>query len=240
MTNAEPEPPIRDAATLVVVDRSTRMPRILMGRRRPDQVFLPNKFVFPGGRVDPDDAHAPSLDEPDAAEARLLALPRAGHDPYPPHHVRALALAAIRELFEETGLAAGVRAKAPDVDVPAGWAAFVDTGVLPRFGGVHFVLRAITPRARPRRYDTRFFLMDAREIALQTAVIDDELSEIGWYSLDKLDALDVPGITRIVIRELRPLLDAPLEPAESRRVPFYFEQENVQHRAELSLAPPRP
>lgn len=241
MTSGDRGPPIRDAATLVVVDRSTPTPRILMGRRRPDQVFLPNKFVFPGGRVDADDARAPSVDEPDAAEAQLLALPRAGHEPYPHDHVRALALAAIRELYEETGLVAGVRStEISDVAVPTGWTAFLRQGVLPRLRGLHYILRAITPTARPRRYDTRFFLMEADEIVVRTAVTDDELSEIGWYSVDALDDLDVPSITRMVIRELRPLLACRLAPARDRRVPFYFEQDNVLQRAELSLAEARP
>jgi 8-oxo-dGTP pyrophosphatase MutT (NUDIX family) len=243
MVDADPGPPIRDAATLIVVDRTADVPRVLMGRRRPDQIFLPNKFVFPGGRVDDADASAPSIDELDDAEARLLALPRAGLAPSTVAAVRALALAALRETFEETGLAVGVRvasAQMSGAPKPPAWGPYLDHGVVPRLAGLRFFLRAITPRARPRRYDTRFFLMDAAEIAVRTAATDEELSEIGWYGLDTLDRMDVPSITRIVIGELRDCLASGLQSADQRRVPFYFEQNGVLHRAELSLAPARP
>ena len=45
----------RDAATLIIVDQGPGGPRVLMGQRRMDQVFMPGKFVFPGGRVDAED-----------------------------------------------------------------------------------------------------------------------------------------------------------------------------------------
>jgi 8-oxo-dGTP pyrophosphatase MutT (NUDIX family) len=243
MIDTDPGPLIRDAATLIVVDRTADVPRVLMGRRRADQVFLPNKFVFPGGRVDDADALAPSVDELDPAEARLLALPRAGFAPYPAEAVRALALAALRETFEETGIAAGVHAASAGISNasrPPPWVPYLDNGVVPRLAGLRFFLRAITPRARPRRYDTRFFLMDAAEIAVRVATTDEELSEIGWYRLDTLEQMDVPSITRIVIGELRACLASGLQPADQRRVPFYFEQNDVMHRAELSLVPARP
>src|SRR5204863_1967999 len=45
----------RDAATLIIVDNSSGEPRVLLGRRRLDMVFMPGRYVFPGGRVDPAD-----------------------------------------------------------------------------------------------------------------------------------------------------------------------------------------
>ena len=53
----------RDAATLVIVDTTSGEPRLLMGKRRATQVFMPNKVVFPGGRVDDDDRAVESADE---------------------------------------------------------------------------------------------------------------------------------------------------------------------------------
>ena len=45
----------RDAATLIIVDSSSGEPKVLLGRRRMDMVFMPGRYVFPGGRVDPAD-----------------------------------------------------------------------------------------------------------------------------------------------------------------------------------------
>ncbi len=146
----ENDQPIRDAATLVILDRTGHEPRVLLGRRRPDQVFLPNVFVFPGGRVDDEDALAPSIDELPADEAALLSLPRDGHAPYSSAFVRSLALAAVRETFEETGLAAGVRVtQAINDGAPQSWCGFMATGVMPRLKPLNFFLRAITPPQSP-------------------------------------------------------------------------------------------
>ena len=232
--------PIRDAATLVILDRSGHEPRVLLGRRRPDQVFLPNVFVFPGGRVDDEDALAPSIDELSTDEAALLSLPRDGHAPYSGAFVRSLALAAVRETFEETGLAAGVRVTQAIKDgAPQSWCGFMATGVVPRLEPLNFFLRAITPPRRPRRYDTRFFLVDASEIAFRGQATDDELSEVDWFVFPALQALDVPRMTRIVIKELERLVVDGLKPAAERRVPLYSEQNGVMNRAELSLAAAR-
>lgn len=213
-----------------------------MGRRRPDQVFLPNVFVFPGGRVDPGDGVVPSVDELHEAEAALLALPGAGHEAYEREAVRAFALAALRETFEETGFAIGGQAaeigSAAREGLPKGWEAFFASGVQPRLSGIQFFLRAVTPPGRPRRYDTRFFLADARAIAFQGGAIDDELSEIGWFGLDSLQNLEVPTMTRRVIGELTRVAAEGLATASSRAVPFYQWQDGAMCRTELSLTAP--
>lgn len=231
-------PPIRDAATLVIVDRQGGEPRILLGRRRPDQVFLPNVFVFPGGRADDDDKVAPSADELAEAETALLQIPAGpGTEAHSPAHARGLALAAIRETYEETGLLAGVQSlPVPSrEDLSPAWAAFAKHGVLPQLSRLQYFLRAITPRARPRRYDTRFFLVDASAIAAKVAPADDELSEVGWFSLAETEGLEVPRMTKAAIREIGAIFNVGLNPPNIRRVPFYFEQEGVMQRAELSL-----
>ena len=62
MTDAAPAPAPRpkalkprDAATLMVIERTEAEPKVLMGRRRDDLAFMAGKYVFPGGRVDPSD-----------------------------------------------------------------------------------------------------------------------------------------------------------------------------------------
>src|SRR5215470_884067 len=88
----------RDAATLILV-RDKR--EVMMGQRAKGHVFMPDKWVFPGGRVDPGDARAKAASELTAETERRL---RAGGVRRAP---RAFALAATRETLEETGLQVG-------------------------------------------------------------------------------------------------------------------------------------
>ncbi|MFA5952902.1 MAG: NUDIX hydrolase [Hyphomicrobium sp.] len=194
----------RDAATLVIVDRAAGIPRILMGRRRPDQAFLPNKYVFPGGRVERADRGldcADTLREHD--RERLLLEVNGKPSPSLP---AALALAAIRETFEETGIVIG-RPSATALAIKAArrqnaWSTFLATGFAPSLSGLRFFARAITPPGRPRRYDTRFFFVDASAIAHRTAITDGELSNLDWFSIEEMQSLDLPSITRAVILDL--------------------------------------
>src|SRR3982750_4434058 len=88
----------KDAATLILVDRSGPVPKVLLGKRHERHKFMPGKFVFPGGRVDPADKLMPVAKPLDPhAEANLMKhLQRASTA-----KARAFALAAIRETFEE-------------------------------------------------------------------------------------------------------------------------------------------
>lgn len=218
----------KDAATLVLVDRSATAPRILMGRRRATQVFLPNKFVFPGGRVDAADRAMPALGDLPPSDCERLLFDMKGTPSTA--RVRALALAAIRETFEEAGLILGsphaqprrtsTLAPTPPPKPPRHdtWQRFVDCGCLPTLTGLSFLARAITPPARPRRYDTRFFLADATGLSATAAAPDDELRDIGWFTLDEIRALDLPNITRAVVEDLAQRLAAP---GSSGPVPYY-------------------
>ncbi|MBV8748692.1 MAG: NUDIX domain-containing protein, partial [Candidatus Eremiobacteraeota bacterium] len=47
-----PDEPIRDAATVIVARDTSEGLQVLMVRRSPRAVFLPDLYVFPGGRVD--------------------------------------------------------------------------------------------------------------------------------------------------------------------------------------------
>lgn len=213
----------RDAATLVVVDRSCGEPRVLMGRRRATQVFLPNKFVFPGGRVDRSDRLAPCDDELHPDDTRLLLAGMKGRPSG--SRARALALAAIRETFEETGLVIGrnlpAAAAASPVKAPE-WRTFLATGFSPALGTLTYFARAITPPSRPRRYDTRFFLTDAGAIAARSTAVDGELADLGWFTLDEMRRLDLPNITRAIVEDLSHLLaNGRGSAGTARQIPFY-------------------
>ena len=185
----------RDAATLLVIRRDGSRPRVLMGRRVGGHAFMPDKWVFPGGRIHPADfrvATASELD-PDVAEAlvRTCPLPRA----------RALAATAIRETFEETGLIIGRPGRAATRS--SEWRDFLGTGHLPDLAPLRFVARAITPPARTRRFDARFFTVDAAHlISLEPGAGSGELDEIAWFDWDAAAALDLPSITRAILTEV--------------------------------------
>lgn len=222
----------RDAATLVIIDRSDAEPRLLMGRRRPDQVFLPGAYVFPGGRVERSDHRmtpADALPDPDID----LLMQNVRGTPSP-SRAQALALAAIRETFEETGILVG----SPSSELKRGqagpWAAFLAHGFLPRVGGLRFFARAITPPGRPRRYDTRFFYTLASEIGHRVDATDGEFSEIGWFTIAAAANLNLPSITRTIIGDLAAILSTKPDAGPTKSVPFYFHRSGTFERRMLS------
>lgn len=205
---------IRNAATVIVLRNRHDDPSILMGQRGAKAAFMPNKFVFPGGAVDAGDK-AISLASP---------LPALCHDRLceeaPADIQQALAVAAIRELWEETGLVLGTPGNW-EGDIPQDWQSFAATGHLPAAGSLQFVFRALTPPGRPRRFDARFFLVDAN--AIQTDLDDfsrasDELSHLQWVPLHEARNFDLPFITEVVLAEVGARANDPEPPAS---VPYF-------------------
>ena len=206
---------LRDAATVIVLrDRNTPKPRILMGQRGATAAFMPNKFVFPGGAVDAQDVGIP-LATPlnDLCRRRL-------EDDSPKGLAPALAAAAIRELWEETGLVLGHPGTWPGTP-PADWTGFARRNLLPAAGALQFVFRAITPPGRPRRFDARFFLVDAAAIAGDPddfSDATDELRHLQWIPLSDVRRFDLPFITEVVLAEIAARVADPKPPVS---VPFF-------------------
>ncbi|MEM8842485.1 MAG: DNA mismatch repair protein MutT, partial [Pseudomonadota bacterium] len=138
--------------------------------------------------------------------------------------VKPLVLAAIRELWEEAGLALAHAGPARGSDVPEDWRAFFAAGHRPAPDRLEFVFRAITPPGRPRRFDARFFMIDARAIRGDLddfSLASDELSHLSWLTLAEARRLDLPFITEVVLAEI----EARLAPdAASRPVPFFHHE----------------
>jgi 8-oxo-dGTP pyrophosphatase MutT (NUDIX family) len=209
----------RDAATMIIIDRGTASPRVLLGRRHHGHKFMPGKFVFPGGRVEPLDRRmasaTPLVPRVEAALMQLTQRPSAAR-------ARAFALAAIRETFEETGLLLGRKGDEPVRSPGGAWDAYVAAGVVPDLAAVHFVARAITPPGRTKRFDTRFFAIDAGAIAVrQDGVVgpDTELTELVWLPISEASRLDMPTITTAVLEELTARIAAGF--AHDLPVPYY-------------------
>jgi 8-oxo-dGTP pyrophosphatase MutT (NUDIX family) len=232
MTNSErdqsfPDVEPRDAATLMLIDRSGAVPKVLLGRRHHGHKFMPGKFVFPGGRIEPLDRDMRAVSElhPDT-EAKLRVRVAAGAA-----EPRAFALAAIRETAEETGLLLGVKREEEPKSPGDIWTDFANAHVHPDLGNVHFIARAITPPRRPKRFDTRFFTVDATEIAHRVEGVvgpDSELVELTWTPIENAAHLDMPTITGIILEELLARVEAGM--AHALPVPFYFMQDQVFHR----------
>jgi 8-oxo-dGTP pyrophosphatase MutT (NUDIX family) len=126
---------------------------------------------------------------------------------------RALAMAAVRETFEEAGLMLA-RSGRPGRPAPAGWREFVERGALPDLAPLDFVARAITPPYRTRRFDARFFLADAGALlSPDRQPGTGELEEIAWVPLAEAQGLDLPSITRFVVSEVGKRLSEPGRPA---------------------------
>ncbi|WP_112324071.1 NUDIX hydrolase [Oceanibium sediminis] len=206
-------PEVRDASTVILLREMAEGPHVLMGQRGSKAVFMPDKYVFPGGRVDPEDHDIPlGTPLPAELEARMNASS--------PRIAEALAVAAVRELWEETGLRLGVPGAPPAV-VPDSWGGFLDAGLLPHAGALQMMFRAVTPVGRPRRFDARFFMVRADEVTGDLddfSAADDELRHLHWLPLAQARQLDLPFITRVVLSELAARLRAPDVP---RAVPFF-------------------
>jgi 8-oxo-dGTP pyrophosphatase MutT (NUDIX family) len=177
-----------------------------MGRRHGGHNFMPGKWVFPGGRLDRCDYSAPHVGElKPETERRLRQSLNASR-------AKALALAAIRETFEETGLILG---KPAPIRPRAGpWGAFTDQGFAADLSALDMVARAVTPPQLPKRFDARFLLAPAEALASLDRRPDcGELDEIAWVELDEALGLELPGITRLVVRDIGERLLNPEKPA---------------------------
>lgn len=169
----------RPAASLLVQCMIDGGPAVLMGMRGAGHKFMPNKLVFPGGRVDREDyAVEPATPLPKHVLDRLQAS--ANHK-----LAAALGIAVARELEEETGLTLGNP---------------------PNLAGLDYLCRAITPPAQPIRFDARFFVVDATEVS-GTLAGSGELEGLRYYAVAEALELDLPFATRATLQKLLEWLD---------------------------------
>lgn len=214
---------IRNAATLILLRREGDQTRILMGQRGRGAAFMPSKFVFPGGALDAGD-HALAAEFSASAEDRDALVRSSARNVEP----SALALAAIRETWEETGLLLGApdpRAKDLAAKAPAEWRGFFEKGLIPATEHLRFIFRAVTPPGRPRRFDARFFIAESTLIhgdADKLTESDGELAHLSWLTLAEARQLDLPFITEVVLAEV----EARIKPGgEARGRPFFHHED---------------
>lgn len=197
----------RDAASLIVWRIGPAGPEVLMGKRHARHRFMPDVMVFPGGRVDPDDHRQPATRELPPATRRMLER-RAT-----PGRARAIAIAAVRELHEETGLVLGER---------RGEGVAADLGVL------HYICRAVTPGRRPIRFNARFLAAPAETVQGEIAG-SGELERLDWYTPEAAHRHHVADITGKVLVEFLDWLE--MSPrARSSRALVVFRGMDSRHQ----------
>ena len=212
----------RDAATLILLDRSGPEPRILMGCRHHGSAFMPNKYVFPGGRISPSDSRACAGADMDAVTMAKLLTDMKGKPSQ--NRARGLMMGAIRETFEETGIAlgaansTGLTSRAPE------WRDYYARGLAPALDKLRYFARAITPPGRTRRFDARFFIAEAAELGCDSSHCitgDGELKDVCWLTIAEAIDTDIPAITETILRELEARMKAADWWSPAFPVPFY-------------------
>jgi 8-oxo-dGTP pyrophosphatase MutT (NUDIX family) len=153
MTSVEPPAGPLASASIILLDptRGQKEPfGLFLLKRRTGSSFMPDRFVFPGGKVEPFDGDEPLVDQ-------------------------TLRTCALRELWEEAGVIlasdAGAAASADEAaknkalaSLEAGHTslgqAMAGLGLKPDLAGLRPYGRWITPKARPKRFDTFFYLAE--------------------------------------------------------------------------------
>ena len=194
----------RDAASLILLRGAGRDLEVLAGRRPVHVKFMPGVWVFPGGALDPADRR-PWRDE-------------TGGEHLPPRLARC-ARAALRETWEEAGVLVGrpglgeATAPGPVPELGEVENAYARAGVVPAFGALVYVGRAITPTRVFRRFNTRFFLADGNAV-FGDPVPTDELEEVGWHPIGRRPLVPFRDVSQFMLARAIALRDgsAPREP----------------------------
>lgn len=218
---------IKNAATIVLIRQEHSKIYVLMGRRCSTAVFMPNKYVFPGGVWEESDKNVPFSQAMDSRQESLLGLQTNFSDS------SKLGITAIRELWEETGLR--LSSKGNFVSFPKAWEYFFLDQQGPNLFNLNFFFRAVTPPNRTRRFDARFFFCNSSHIYED---LDDfnnasgELLDLQWIEISKAKYLNLPTITSIVVEHLMSLTESNFS---YHQIPFYLGNSTGLDRINLEL-----
>jgi 8-oxo-dGTP pyrophosphatase MutT (NUDIX family) len=201
----------KDAATLIIYRLKGKQVEVLMGQRHRKHRFLPQRYVFPGGRVDPQDSRV-RLATPIRPDVDALLTRRAT-----PARARALMAAAVRETFEEAGLLIGNEDPTPGRWVPDNWRTFFESGMAPSVKHINYVARAVTPHWRPIRFNARFFMVDHAHVTGELSG-SGELLDLTYVPVAETGSLELPLITTRVLELVENLARNPPDPAKPRTI----------------------
>jgi 8-oxo-dGTP pyrophosphatase MutT (NUDIX family) len=88
----------------------------------------------------------------------------------------------------------------------------------------------VTPPGRPRRFDSRFFCVEAEAIVHRAKIEDGELSDLEWHSIAQARSLELPNITRVVLEDLSERIAAGALHTGDFPVPFYHRRNGAFRR----------
>ena len=194
--------PVRpqDAGSLIMLRRQGGQLQVLMGQRRLNARFMPGMLVFPGGAVDASDRALRLACALGPASVEAMAA----YGPVAQAQAQVLALAAVREAWEETGLLLGVPGQLSNARHPS-WQAFAEAGKAPALGALRYVGRAITPVASRIRFHARFFMVDASHLTGNLSG-DGELCDLEWWQVGELVDVPMLDVTRFMLERAVALL----------------------------------
>ncbi len=204
----------KDAATLALLRREGDSVAVLMGQRGKEQVFMPERYVFPGGGVEACDRYVRPAAELSENVAERLARSCT------PARARSLAAAAVRETYEETGLMLAAPGAPARGKVRPEWRGFHDRGLAPALDRLDYIFRAVTPPGQPRRFNARFFMAFADDVHGKIAG-NGELHDISWVPIKEALEMPIPHITGVVLREIDRLLSDPAPREKVEATPYF-------------------
>ncbi|MDP6855313.1 MAG: hypothetical protein QF598_07370 [Arenicellales bacterium] len=190
----------QDAGSLIMLRWQGGQLQVLMGQRRLNARFMPGMLVFPGGAVDASDRALRLACALGPASVEAMAA----YGPVAQAQAQVLALAAVREAWEETGLLLGVPGQLSNARHPS-WQAFAEAGKAPALGALRYVGRAITPVASRIRFHARFFMVDASHLTGNLSG-DGELCDLEWWQVGELVDVPMLDVTRFMLERAVALL----------------------------------
>ena len=219
----------KNAATLLILKNISGEPFILMGRRHDAHKFMPGYYVFPGGKMDRCDYHAQFHAPLHPSDIELLSSEKSN---FSDRHANALALCAIRETQEETGLLIGSTAhRKPNKSLLPAWKAFHEKDLLPNPSSLHYFARAITPTGHVKRFDTRFFLTLAENVSnIDEIHTSNELLDLQWVNLFSPPSINILDITKQILQDTKDCITPNLALKHCHPVTLYYSAKGRHYR----------
>ena len=201
-------PPVkpRDAASLAIHRRRRTHHELPMGRRGSRARFKPGVYVYPGGVLERSDYAARPAAHLHGEVLPKLAVARS--------HNKAdtLAMAAVREAFEEAGLICGVPGDVGGV-AHTTWNHLRERELSPNLSLLQFIGRAITPSYQPLRFHARFFSIESEHLSGNIKG-DGELEDLQWIRIDRTEGLELMIVQEMVLHTLARLVAGDNAPAQ--------------------------